>query len=86
MTFFIEMHVYLQLGSVGLFGQNTAYPHLETRKLQEVFLSKPNQFSQENNVLYEAASNIVGFLWIDTSVSLSQLNKHTWCEQSPSPP
>jgi hypothetical protein len=28
----------------GLFGANRAYPHLETPKLQEVFLSKTNSF------------------------------------------
>jgi hypothetical protein len=36
--------------------------HLETPKLQEVFLSKLTQFSQEKNELDDPASNNDGFL------------------------
>jgi hypothetical protein len=42
MSFFIEMHVYLQLGSIGQFGPNTTYLYLENYDLKEVFLSKTN--------------------------------------------
>jgi hypothetical protein len=38
---FTEMHVYLQLCSIGQFGPNTAYLHLENYDVKEVFLSKP---------------------------------------------
>jgi hypothetical protein len=51
-----------------------AYHHLENPKMQEVLLQKLTQFSQGNNVLEDAASNIDGFLWRDTSFSSTQLN------------
>jgi hypothetical protein len=37
-VFFEEMLVCLKLFSLGLFGTNRAYHHLETRTFQEVFL------------------------------------------------
>jgi hypothetical protein len=44
---FGEIHVFLQLSWVDLFGANRAYLHLETPKLEEVFLSKLALLSQE---------------------------------------
>jgi hypothetical protein len=38
-------------------------------------LPKLSKFSQEINVLCAAASNIDGFLWRDTCVSSTQLNR-----------
>jgi hypothetical protein len=42
MVFFIEIHVFLQLSGVGLFGAKKAFLHLRKYDLQEVFLSKNN--------------------------------------------
>jgi hypothetical protein len=53
MVFFWEVHVFLLLSWIGLFVGNRAYLHQETLKLQEVFLLG-------NNMLYVAASNVVG--------------------------
>jgi hypothetical protein len=41
---------------------NSTYLHLETPKLQEVFLSKTNSSFAGNNVLDASASNTDGFL------------------------
>jgi hypothetical protein len=46
MVFIGEIHVFLQLRGIGLFGANTAYLHLETPNFPEVSLSKLSQFSQ----------------------------------------
>ena len=43
-VFFWEIHVFLQLSWIGLFGTKSGYIHLEKSKLQEVFLSKSNAF------------------------------------------
>jgi hypothetical protein len=61
-----EIHVYLQFRLVGLFGQKRASLHVETQKLQEVFLSKPKLILTSK--LLTASSNIDGFLWRDTCV------------------
>jgi hypothetical protein len=44
--FFWEIHVFLQLSWIYLFGVNRVYLHLEIPKLEEVFLSKTTLFSQ----------------------------------------
>jgi hypothetical protein len=41
---FEEIHVFLQLHWIDLFGAKTAYLQLETLKLQEVFLLKKIEF------------------------------------------
>jgi hypothetical protein len=46
----------------------------ENFDLKEFSFQKLTQFSQANNVLDAAASNINGFLWRDTWVSSTQLN------------
>jgi hypothetical protein len=65
-VFFAEIHVFLQLSWIGRFRSTRAYLHLETPKLQKVFLSKP--FSQGNNVLDLVAYTIDGFPWRFTCV------------------
>jgi hypothetical protein len=62
MVFFGETDVLLQNSGKCLFGSNEVSLHLETPKLQEVFLSKLTQFSQEKNELDDPASNNDGFL------------------------
>jgi hypothetical protein len=42
MVVFGEMHVFLQVRRIGLFGTKRAYHHLEKHMLQEAFLSKTN--------------------------------------------
>jgi hypothetical protein len=42
MVFFGEIHVYLPLSGIGLFGPKRAYLPLEKPKLQEEFLSNTN--------------------------------------------
>jgi hypothetical protein len=42
MVFFGEIHGLLKISCIYLFGTKRAYVHLETPKLQEVFLSKTN--------------------------------------------
>jgi hypothetical protein len=74
MVFLGEIHVFLQLSRIGLFGAKRAYLHLETPKLEEVFLPKLTQFSLRNNVLDVAAYIIHGFLWRVICVSPMQLN------------
>jgi hypothetical protein len=54
--------------------------------LEEVFLSYLTQFSQKNNGLDASATNIDGFLWRGTSISMTQLNRNTWNKISFSPP
>ena len=58
---FEETDVFLQLNGKCLVLANGIYLHVETPKLQQVFLSKPTQFSQEKKVLDAPASNDEGF-------------------------
>jgi hypothetical protein len=50
MVCFSEIHVFLQLSWIGLFGIKSPFPHLELC-LQEVFLAKTNSTLKGNNVL-----------------------------------
>jgi hypothetical protein len=61
MVFLGETDVFLQLSRKCLVGAIGVYLHLETSKLQKVFLSKLTQFSQEKNLLDAPASNNEGF-------------------------
>jgi hypothetical protein len=63
-----------------------SYILLENPKLLKEFPSKIPQFSQGKNVLNAAASNIDGYLWSDTCVSSTQLNRPIWNKQSLTPP
>jgi hypothetical protein len=47
---------------------------------------KNNSILIEKNVLDIPASNKHGFLWRDTCISSTQLNKPVWNEESLSPP
>jgi hypothetical protein len=51
---------------------NSTFKNVSCRK---DFFQKLTKFSQGNNVLYGAASNRDGFLWRDTCVSSTQLNR-----------
>jgi hypothetical protein len=42
MVFFGDLHEFLQVSGIGLFGENRSFFHLETPRLQETILSKIN--------------------------------------------
>jgi hypothetical protein len=46
---FLEIHVFVQLSWIGLFGANRDYLHIENYDLQEVFLSKTNSILTEKH-------------------------------------
>jgi hypothetical protein len=48
--------------------EQTAYLHLETTRLQEVFFSKTNSVFTGKNMLDAPASNICAFLYRSTCV------------------
>jgi hypothetical protein len=54
--------------------QNEPFCTLKT-DLQKIFLTKTNSVLQGNNVPVAPASNINGFLWRDTCVASTQLNR-----------
>jgi hypothetical protein len=66
MCFFGEMHVFLQLSRIGLFGTEGASLSLEKPTLQEVFLSNITQLVKGNNALDAPASNTDGLLSRET--------------------
>jgi hypothetical protein len=74
-TFCRAVFVFLHLSLLGLIGTKTDYHHVEKPMLWEVFLSKLIQLSQGNYVQDAASSNIAVFLWSDTCISSSQLNR-----------
>jgi hypothetical protein len=39
-VYFGELHGFLQVRGIGLFGKNRSYLHLETYRMQEIFLSQ----------------------------------------------
>jgi hypothetical protein len=85
-VFLQEIYVFLQFRWTGLSGANRSYVHLETPKLQEVFLEKLTQFSQGNNVLNPPSSNKNGCLWHDICVSSTHLNRPIEKKMILSPP
>jgi hypothetical protein len=75
---FWEIHLFLQLSWIGLFGTKWAFSTLKTLTCRKHSFLKRTQLSQRNNVLEAAASNIGGFLCRDTRVSSSQVNRPIW--------
>jgi hypothetical protein len=67
-VFFREIHVFLQLNWIDLFGTQRDYLHLENRKMQKYAFQKLIQFSQGNTVLDAPTSNADGFVSKDTCV------------------
>jgi hypothetical protein len=66
--------------------QNEPFFILKTMTCRNYSFQNLTQFSQENNVLDAAASNIDGFLSRDTCVSLTQKNRLIWRKDRFSPP
>jgi hypothetical protein len=77
---FSEISVFLQQGWIGLFGGKILYIHLESPKLQKVFLWKVIEFSQGNNVLAAASSKIDGYL--ESFMCFLNLTKPLWRKQT----
>jgi hypothetical protein len=75
MVFFREIMCFLNLAEKSFLEQNERFSTLKTMICRKYSFQKLTQFSQANNVLGAAASNIVGFLWRDTCVSSTQLNR-----------
>jgi hypothetical protein len=65
-------HVFPQLSWIFLFGTKWSFLHLETHVLQEIYLSKPTQYSQENPVLKAHASTTTVIPSRDICVSSPQ--------------
>jgi hypothetical protein len=86
MVLFPEILVFHQLSYIGLFGQREPITTLENQCSSKCFFQKPIQYSQGNNVLDVAASNVDGFLQIDICVSSTELNRLLWNKMSLSPP
>jgi hypothetical protein len=49
-------------------------------------IQKYNQFSQENSVVGDAYCNIDGFLWRDSCVPSTLVNRQVWIKESHSLP
>jgi hypothetical protein len=62
MVLFREIYMFLQPTCLGLTGENRAYLHLETLKLQKMLLEKLPQFSLSNNELGTPASSTDGIV------------------------
>jgi hypothetical protein len=64
--FLWEIHLFLHLSSIGLFGRKWAFLHLEYSICGKYSFQKRTQFTQGNNELDVTASNIDDLLWKDT--------------------
>jgi hypothetical protein len=80
MVIFWEIHVFLQVSWIGLFGAKRAYLQLETflSSCRKYFFQKLSQFTQGKNVLDVPAFTTDGFLWRVTCVSSTYLNRSIW--------
>jgi hypothetical protein len=86
MVSFHKIHVFPQLRGIGLLGTKTLYLHLQKHKLQEVFLSKTCSVLTGKQCFRCSFSITDGFLWRDTCVSSTLLNRPIWNEDSPQKP
>jgi hypothetical protein len=84
--FFWEIHVFLQVSWIGIFGTRWASSTLKIEIFRVRSFQKLTEFSHGNTVLDVAASNIEVFLWRDTCGSLTQLNKRIYIKHRLSPP
>jgi hypothetical protein len=78
MVFIGEIHEFLQICQIHLLGENRASLHLEKPSCRKYSFHKLPPFSQGNNMLYTAASNIDGLLGeIHVFLPLSQTPPET---------
>jgi hypothetical protein len=66
--------------------QIETFSNLKNLSCRKYSFQNLSQFSQRNNFLDAAASNVGGFLWIDTCVSSTLLNKPVWSKETLSTP
>jgi hypothetical protein len=86
MVLFGEVYVLLNSHEEPYLEQNDPLSTLKTVKSRNFSFQKLTLFSQGNNVLDAAASNIHGFLWRESEVSSTQLNRPIWSKESLCPP
>jgi hypothetical protein len=77
-----ELHVFLQLCRIGLFGKNENFSSLKCLTFRKYSFQKLPQLSQGVNVLNAVVSNIHGFVWRDPCVSSTQLNRPMWSNRA----
>jgi hypothetical protein len=85
MVFFEEIHVFLQLNWIHLFGKTESIFTLTIESCRENTFPKVTQLSQGNNMLDAPASNTDGFLSRDSFLSPTLLNICIWNKMSLSP-
>jgi hypothetical protein len=85
-VFFQEIYEFPHLSQHTYLEQNDPISTLKTEICRKSSFQKLTLFSQGNNALDVAASNIDDFLWRDTCVFSTQLNRLTYSKQSLSPP
>jgi hypothetical protein len=74
MLFYLEIHEFLKISWICLFGKNRAWIHLTHWSCRKYFLQKLTQFSQGNHVLESLATKMNVFLWGGVHVLL----QHCW--------
>jgi hypothetical protein len=83
---FGDTHLFLQLGWISLFGGNRCDLHLKHLSRRQYSFQNLTRFSQENKMVDAAVFNIDDFLWADSCVSSTQLNRSSWNKERLSPP
>jgi hypothetical protein len=71
-----EIHVFVQLAEQAFLEQKKPLFTMKIMICRKYSGGKLTQFSQGNIVLCAAASKMDGFLWSETCVSSTQLNRH----------
>jgi hypothetical protein len=71
---------------IGLYRTKRAYLHLENTDRQDVFLFKTNSFLTGKQCGRYLCTNTDGFVWRDTCVSSTLLNRLIWNKDIQSPP
>jgi hypothetical protein len=84
MVFFLEIHVFLQLGGRATSGTKRTYLHLENSDNPEVLLKNLTQFAQGNKVLDTTPSKTDGSVSREPCVPSTWMNKAIWRKQIPS--
>jgi hypothetical protein len=82
MIFFGEIHVFLHLCWIYLFGANRAYLYLEIQNCRKYSFQEVSQFSQGNNELYAPAYNRNDFLWKDTCFFFFNWVEYAYLDQT----
>jgi hypothetical protein len=73
MVFFLELHVFLLLSRLGLFGTKWAFLNVQKYDFLKFSFQEFKQFSQGNNVVDATAFKTNGIILRNVCVSLTQL-------------